>query len=73
MTKEDEVKIENFSILRPRDGDFIAVFIKGIYSEEQREKIRNDLIDSLLPHKVKVKIFNADLVELKVIRPEDNF
>ena len=62
ITKVEKIDIE--------DGDILAVFIKGVHSQEMFAKVTKELSASFLPKIVKVHVFNADVVELKVIRAE---
>jgi hypothetical protein len=65
MELPEITKVEKIDV---QSGDYLAVFIKGNFPFEIHERIRQQLVKDFLPKNVTVKIFNADLVELKVLR-----
>lgn len=65
-----EITIDKTEVLKVQDGDVVAVFIKGYVPMENIERMCVTLQDAFLPKKVTVKAFNAEMVEIKVLRPE---
>ena len=66
----EDIKIEKTEVIKVQDGDVVAVFFKGKAPEQVIERLCMVLHAAFLPKKVVVKAFNAELVEIKVLRPE---
>ena len=66
----EDIKIERTEVLKVQDGDVVAIFIKHPAPAEAIERMCLSLYAAFLPKKVVVKAFNAELVEIKVLRPE---
>ena len=61
-------EIQKVEKLDLQNGDYLAVFIKGHIPMEASERLKCQLEKDFLPKIVTVRVFNADLVELKVLR-----
>ncbi len=66
----EDIKIERTEVIKVQDGDVVAVFFKGKAPEQAIERLCMVLHAAFLPKNVVVKAFNADMVEIKVLRPE---
>ena len=68
--KIENTLVKSVEVIKVEDGDALAVMVKGVHSQEMFAKITKELSASFLPKVVKVHVFNADVIELKVIRAE---
>lgn len=62
ITKVEKIDLKN--------GDYLAVFVKGNVPMAIIEDMKRRIEIDFLPTIVKVQIFNADLVEIKSFRVE---
>lgn len=63
-----DYEIESVKKIDIQDGDVLVISIKGHLPIEKKEEIKRNFEDSFLPKKVAVKVVNADLVDIQVLR-----
>ena len=65
-----DITIDKTEVLKVQDGDVVAVFIKGSVPIAEIERMCATLQNAFSPKRVTVKAFNAEMVEIKILRPE---
>lgn len=67
-----KTRVQRAEILRMKEGDLLAVFIRVPISQEKVDEIKMSF-QKKLPQGVGVVVLNADLVSLKIVRQENDF
>ncbi len=65
---EEKIEIDSIKRIDVKDGDVLAVFVKGRQSAESLILMKQKIANDFLPSVVKVEIFNAEIVDMKVFR-----
>jgi len=72
MTDFEDIEIKTVEKLDLKDGDVLAVYIKGMPSQSDITYIERRLTEMFLPKIVKVLVINAETVKLQALRTDDN-